>query len=183
MSIQSRTGWQPTTPATTSRSGTISSALVLRMGFVVLPKTIHFSRVRWLFQPPTPTCKETWYAKSAIHHQFHFGRFFHRRIGAGLSTHGAVSLTGHHSDPRQVEIHNPYRTTHDRKDHGSCNWRQGLLDCGCGWQLLFCASGETRHQLQLEPHYGQGKHLQFHPPRHLGLARDRPRPKGDRRTR
>ena len=29
------------------------------------------------------------------------------------------------------------------------------------------ASGEARHQLQLESHYGQGEHLQFHPPGHL----------------
>jgi len=32
--------------------------------------------------------------------------------------------------------------------------RQGFLDCRCGRQLLLCASGETRHQLQLESDNG-----------------------------
>src|SRR5258708_3866741 len=53
MSIRSRTGWPPTTPATTSRSGTISTASVLRTGFAVWRKIIHSSRARWPYQPPT----------------------------------------------------------------------------------------------------------------------------------
>ncbi|MGA8732987.1 MAG: hypothetical protein WB558_03615 [Terriglobales bacterium] len=36
-----------------------------------------------------------------------------------FTTHCAVSLAGHRSHPRQGEIYDPYRTTHDREDHGS----------------------------------------------------------------
>ena len=71
---------------------------------------------------------------------------------------------------------------HDREDHGSRHGRQGFLDCRCGRQLLLCASGETRHQLQLESDYGQGKHLQLHPAGHFRIF-GRAGPEGDRRTR
>jgi hypothetical protein len=85
-------------------------------------------------------------------------------------------------DPRQGQIHNPDRGATDREDHGSRHWRQGLLDCGCGWELLLCASGQARHQLQPESHYGQGQHLQLYLAGHLHILR-RTGSEGDYRTR
>ena len=49
-----------------------------------------------------------------------------------------------------------------REDHGGRNRRQGFLDCGCGRQLLLCASGQGRHQFQPQPHHRQGQHLFVH---------------------
>src|ERR1039457_2752069 len=148
--------------ATTSRSETTSTASVLQTGFAISRKTTHSSRVRWPDQPLQRNTKEKCCEPSEIYYQLSIDRFLRQRRGARFRTHGAVSLAGHHSDPRQGEIHNPDRTADDRKDHGSRHWRQGLLDCGRGWQLLLCASGEARHQLKLEPHHRQGEHLQFH---------------------
>src|ERR1700677_1071426 len=54
MSIPSRTGWLPTTPATTSRNGNISTATVSRMASGAWRKNGHSSRVRWPYQPLTP---------------------------------------------------------------------------------------------------------------------------------
>src|ERR1022692_1890934 len=47
MSIRSRTGWQPTMPATTSRNGTTSTASVLQTDFAISRKTTHSSHARW----------------------------------------------------------------------------------------------------------------------------------------
>src|SRR5580698_933957 len=108
MSIQCRTGWQPTTPATTSRSGTISTASALQMDFAISPKITHSSRARWPDQPLQRTIKEKRYEISEMDYQLSFDRFFHRPRSARFRAHGAVSLPGHHSDPREVEIHHPY---------------------------------------------------------------------------
>src|SRR5216684_2165097 len=59
MSIRFRTGWRPTTPATTSRSRSISTATVLRMAFAISRKSGHSSRARWLYQLRTTTAKES----------------------------------------------------------------------------------------------------------------------------
>ena len=60
--------------------------------------------------------------------------------------------------------------------------RRRSSDRGRCWQLLFCPSCETRHQLQPESHHRQGQHLQFHAPGHLLLIDDA-RFEGDRRAR
>src|ERR1700691_965903 len=104
--------------ATTSRSRNISTVTVLRMAFAISRKSGHSSRARWLYQPRTLTVKEGWYAASEICRQLRFGFFFHRCFRPRLCAHGAVSLAGHRSYPRQGEIYDPYRTAHDREDHG-----------------------------------------------------------------
>jgi hypothetical protein len=67
-----------------------------------------------------------------------------RRAPRAFGAHRAVSLAGHRPDPRQAEVHDADRGARDREDHGSRHRRQGLLDCGCGRQLLLCASGQGK---------------------------------------
>ena len=38
---------------------------------------------------------------------------------SGVGPHRSISLAGHHSHPRQGEIHDTDRATIDREDHGS----------------------------------------------------------------
>src|SRR6266849_9619164 len=123
MSIRSRTGWQPTMPATTSRNGTTSTASVLQTGFAISRKTTHSSRVRWPDQPLQRNTKEKCCEPSEIYYQLSIDRFFRQRRGARFRTHGAVSLAGHRPDPRQAEIYNSNRVAPDREDHGGRHWR------------------------------------------------------------
>src|SRR6267143_157250 len=108
MSIRSRTGWQPTMPATTSRNGTTSIASVLQTDFAISRKTTHSSRARWPGQPLQRTTKEKCCEPSEMDYQLSVDRFLHRPRSARFRAHRAVSLAGHHSDPREVEIHDPY---------------------------------------------------------------------------
>jgi len=52
-----RTGWQPTTPVTTLRNGTTSTALALQTAFAILRNTTHSGRARRPDQPPTKNHK------------------------------------------------------------------------------------------------------------------------------
>src|ERR1039458_693196 len=123
MSIRSRTGWQPTMPATTSRNGTTSTASVLQTGFAISRKTTHSSHARWPDQPLQRNTKEKCCEPAESYFELFVDRFFHRRPGTRFRTHGAVSLPGHRPDPRQAEIYDPDRVAYDREDHGGCHWR------------------------------------------------------------
>src|SRR6266852_8690496 len=46
-------------PATTSRSRNSSTVSALRMDFAIWPKIIRSGYARWLYQPRTPTAKES----------------------------------------------------------------------------------------------------------------------------
>ncbi len=50
-------------------------------------------------------------------------------------------------------LHNAYRASFNRKDSGSSDRRQGLLDHRCSGQLLLPASGEGRHSFEFESHH------------------------------
>src|SRR5207302_2592955 len=105
----------------------------LRMGFAISRKIIRSGRTRWLYQLRTLTAKES----SMRHLRFvvncalvfsSIGAF--AQDSARTVQYHLVSLAGHRSHPRQGEIYDPYRTPHDREDHGGGHRRQGVLDRG-----------------------------------------------------
>jgi hypothetical protein len=65
----------------------------------------------------------------------------------------------------------------NRKDHGGCHRRQGVLGRRCSGQFLLRASGEGRHRLEPEPDHRQGEHLQLHASGRFGNNRG-PGPQG-----
>src|SRR5258707_8288521 len=105
MSIPSRIGPPQTMRETTSRSVTTSNVSVLLKDFAVSPKIIHFNLASSPRHEPAPTNKEPCHETrhSLCKHSCRL-RLCERR-GAGVGAHGAVSLSGHCADPREVEVH------------------------------------------------------------------------------